>query len=377
MLPTHRTDPSTTSAAQREVVPTTAAPKTRDPFFDNAKYLAIVLVAMGHSWEPLMGGSRALQSVYMVVYAFHMPAFIIISGYFSRSFTGTPRQIKRLLTGVVVPYVVFETAYSLFARWAGGEAGHPISLVDPYFLTWFLASLFIWRLTTPIWRLVRWPLPLALLIAMLASISPSIGKDFDLQRVLQFLPCFVLGLCMRREHFQMVRTRWTRVAALPVFAAAVVFAYWAAPRMNSAWFYHRDAVQQLAAPWWTGPLMTLALFGCALVLTACFLALVPSRTTWFSTLGAGTLYGYLLHGFVIKSAVYLNVFDTYPWLSTPAGELFCTLTAGVAVTVLCTAPFRKALRFVMEPHMGWAFRTPEPAGKKDERPAATAAAEAS
>src|SRR5436309_770254 len=63
-------------------------PKQRDPFFDNAKYLAIVLVAMGHSWERLLSESRTAEALYSVVYAFHMPAFIIISGYFSRSFTG-------------------------------------------------------------------------------------------------------------------------------------------------------------------------------------------------------------------------------------------------------------------------------------------------
>ena len=52
----------------------------RDSFFDNAKYLAIVLVAIGHAWEPLKGDSRILAGVYTVVYTFHMPAFIIISG---------------------------------------------------------------------------------------------------------------------------------------------------------------------------------------------------------------------------------------------------------------------------------------------------------
>ena len=33
--------------------------KQRDAYFDNAKYLAIVLVAVGHAWEPLTDGSRA------------------------------------------------------------------------------------------------------------------------------------------------------------------------------------------------------------------------------------------------------------------------------------------------------------------------------
>jgi fucose 4-O-acetylase-like acetyltransferase len=341
--------------------------KPRDPFFDNAKYLAIVLVAMAHSWEPLRSDSRAVTAAYTVVYAFHMPAFIIISGYLSRGFNGRPEQIKRLLTGLVVPYVVFETAYSLVNRWAGGNPGYPVSLVTPYFLTWFLIALFIWRITSPIWRMVRWPLPLALLIAALATTSPSIGTDLDLQRVLQFLPYFVLGLSLRPEHFQLARRRAVRIAAVPVFACTLVFAYWAVSRMNYAWFFHRDAAQDLGAPWWVGPLMTLGTFACGLVLVGCFFSLVPGRATWFTALGAGTLYGYLLHGFLIKAADYTHVFATYDWLHSPLGEVFVTVLAGAVVTVLCMAPFRRTFRFVMEPDMRWVFRPPAPKVNSESR----------
>lgn len=52
--------------------------------------------------------------------------------------------------------------------------------------------------------------------------------------------------------------------------------------------------------------MTLALFGCSLLLVASFLAWVPGRRTWLTALGAGTLYGYLLHGFVALGAKYLG-----------------------------------------------------------------------
>ncbi|MEU3514704.1 acyltransferase family protein [Streptomyces sp. NPDC006654] len=331
------------------------AGRPRDAFFDNAKYLAIVLVAMGHSWEPLKGDSRVLEAMYTVVYAFHMPAFIIISGYFSRNFDMRPDRVKKLVTGVVVPYVLFETAYSLFQRHVGGAADQDISLLDPWYLTWFLCALFAWRLTTPIWRTVRHPLPLAFVVAMLASVSPSIGDDLDLQRVLQFLPYFVLGLCLRPEHFRLVR-RWpVRIAAVPVFAAALVFAWWSVPRMNTGWFYHRDSAQELGAPWWCGPVMVLALFGCSLLLTACFLSWVPGRRMWCTALGAGTLYGYLLHGFVVKYAVDKGWFDA-GWLHGPLGEILVTAVAGAGVTLLCTGPVRRVFRFAMEPRMDWAFR---------------------
>ncbi|MFJ6831833.1 acyltransferase family protein [Streptomyces sp. NPDC091209] len=344
-----------TAAAAGAAAPGGPPAKQRDAFFDNAKYLAILLVAMGHSWEPLKGQSRILETAYTIVYAFHMPAFIIISGYFSRGFDMRPDRLKRLVTGIVVPYVLFETAYSLFNRWVGGYSNQAISLLDPYYLTWFLIALFVWRLTTPLWKLVRWPIPLALCIALLASVSPQIGDDLDLQRVLQFLPFFVLGLFMKPEHFQLVRRREVRILSVPIVAAALVVGYWAVPRMNGSWFFHRDSAQELGVPWWTGVLMMLALYSCSLVLTACFFAWVPRRAFWFTALGAGTLYGYLLHGFVLKASQYGGWFD-HGWLHKPLGEILVTLGAAVLVTALCTRPVQRIFRFAMEPDMAWAFK---------------------
>ncbi|WP_189176871.1 acyltransferase family protein [Streptomyces lasiicapitis] len=330
--------------------------KQRDAFFDNAKYLAIVLVAMAHAWEPLTDHSRTAEALYMTVYTFHMPAFILISGYFSRSFDMRPDRLKRLVTGVAVPYVLFEVAYTFFKRWADDDPTQPISLLDPWYLTWFLIALFVWRLTTPLWKIVRWPVPLALAVAVLAVISPDIGDDLDLQRVLQFMPFFVLGLFIKPEHFQLVRRREVRLLSLPMFACAVVLAYWAAPRMTSVWFYRRDSAQELGVPWWVGVVMTLALFGCSVLLTACFFAWVPRRRMWFTVLGAGTLYGYLLHGFLAKGSRFWGWFEEYEWLHQPVGQVVVTVVAGAVVTVLCTPPVQRAFRFAMEPKMEWAFR---------------------
>ncbi|MGP4090212.1 acyltransferase family protein [Streptomyces sp. KR55] len=363
--------PARTRSPASSVTAGAAQPmKQRDAFFDNAKYLAIVLVAAGHAWEPLRADSRTVTALYMLVYAFHMPAFSVISGYFSRGFDASPEKIKRLVTGVVVPYVIFEVAYSLFKKWIGNDPDHPISLLDPLYLTWFLCALFIWRLTTPIWKAVRWPLPLALACAMLATLSPSIGNNLDLQRVLQFLPYFVLGLCLRPEHFQLVRRREARVLAVPVFACALALAYWAIPRMNYAWFSHSDSAQELAAPSWYGPVMTLATFGCSLVLVTCFFAWVPRRKLWFTVLGTGTLYGYLLHGFVMKGAEYSNWFDL-AWLHQPLGAIAVTLLAASVVTALCTPPVQRAFRFAMEPKTAWAFRRDPIAPARDRITART------
>ncbi|MFD8385305.1 acyltransferase family protein [Streptomyces sp. NPDC059679] len=347
-----RTQPPPATAPPREGG---ARSRVRDPYFDNAKYLTIVLVACGHAWEPLTYGSRSVTAVYLTVYAFHMPAFALISGYFSRGFDLGPGRVRRLLTGVAVPYIVFEVAYTLFYRWAQDDPGYPISLLDPWYVMWFLVALFIWRLTTPLWLALRHPVPIALALAVLGSVSPEVGGDLALQRVLAFLPCFVLGLKLRPEHFTRLRTRRVRLAALPVGVGALVAAYVLAPRIDAGWFYHRGSVSGRGVPDWAGVFATPALFALALLLTAAFLAWVPGRQLWITTLGTGTMYGYLLHGFVIKSSRFWGWYD-HPWLHTPVGELTVTAAAIAMITLLCTAPVRRVFRPLVEPRMTWAFQ---------------------
>ncbi len=328
--------------------------RQRDAFFDNAKYLAIVLVAVGHAWGQLLDDG-AVETAYRVVYTFHMPAFILISGYFSRSFDLRAKHVQRLITGVVVPYVVFETAYSLFQRYGNDEPEHGITLLDPTYHLWFLCALFVWRITTPVWRTVKHPLPVSLVLAALGSVSPQIGDDLELQRVLQFLPFFVLGLTLRPEHFRMVKRRSVRLASVPVFVAAAVTAWATMPYMRLGWLYHSDSAQELGTAWWTGPVMVCATLGCSLVMTVCFLAWVPRRRMWFTSLGAGTIYGYLLHAFLVRAGNYTDFYDR-PALHEPLGVLGLTVFAAAAVTLLCTRPVQRALRWVVEPRMEWAFR---------------------
>ncbi|MDX2577014.1 MerR family transcriptional regulator [Streptomyces scabiei] len=209
--------------------------------------------------------------------------------------------------------------------------------------------------TTPLWLMLRHPLPVALGLATLAAVSPDLGGDVSLQRVLGFLPFFVLGLTLRAEHFERLRTRRARLCLLPVGLGAYLAAYRVAPWFDAGWFYHRGSVTGQGAPRWAGLLTTPALFCLAVLLTACFLAWVPRRRLWFTALGAGTMYGYLLHGFVIKWARFRDWYAV-EWVHTPLGQLAVTAVAAGGITLLCTAPVRTTLRCVVEPRMEWAFR---------------------
>ncbi|MFD0904052.1 acyltransferase family protein, partial [Actinomadura sediminis] len=325
--------------------------KQRDPFFDNAKYFAIVLVAIGHSIAYLQNVPMA-KGLYLFIYMFHMPVFIVLTGYMSRNWTFSGGKARRLITAVGVPYVVFEVAYSLYDwAWTGGRL--EVSLLEPYYLTWFLLALFMWRLSTPVWQQVRWPVALSLVIALL-SYTGELGSTLSLHRVLGLLPFYVIGLTLRPEHFEVLKRPIARPIGAVVLVAGLGFAYVAMGRMNIEWIFWRHTHEEMGVANATGTLMRVAMFGAAAVLVAAFLAVVPRGRHWFTGLGAATLYGYLLHGFLTRAMNFTDGWDI-GWLNTEPGVLAAVATAAVVMTLLCTPPVVRMMRWALEPKLTWMF----------------------
>ena len=109
---------SDSGAAPTGATPTgsIARPKRRVPFWDNARFACIVLVVLGHSVQRLTYDSDIALGLYLLIYAFHMPAFAIISGYFSKGGPPTRVQMARVITDILVPYVIFESLWTL-TKW--------------------------------------------------------------------------------------------------------------------------------------------------------------------------------------------------------------------------------------------------------------------
>ncbi|GGK73870.1 membrane protein [Sphaerisporangium melleum] len=331
------------------------APKERDPYLDNAKYLAIVLVVTGHLIEDLRDVPAA-HALYFFFYTFHMPLFITLSGHLSRNWTFSPGKARKLISGLAVPYIIFEVAYALPRLIMYGKL--EISLLDPYYLTWFLMSLFLWRLSTPVWQQLRWPLVIAVVLSLLAGTS-KLPDELSMNRTLGLLPFYVLGLMLRPEHLAFLKRPWVRVAGVVVLAAGLAAAFAFHTDIATEWIRWRNSNVKIGVGDITGSAIRLAMLTAGAVLVAAFLAVTPSRRTWFSGLGAATMYAYLLHGFVVKV-----VERFYGGLHTPWGVALVSAFGVVVATVLCTPPVRRAFRWAVEPDLSWAFtaiRRPRPA----------------
>ncbi|MGQ9426875.1 acyltransferase family protein [Gilvimarinus sp. F26214L] len=83
----------------------------RNDHIDNIKGILIFCVVVGHAIEPLIARSDLSAWLYWFLYIFHMPLFIAVSGYLSASHHGEKEHIG-ILSGLVIPYIVFELAYT-------------------------------------------------------------------------------------------------------------------------------------------------------------------------------------------------------------------------------------------------------------------------
>ncbi|MDE3721542.1 acyltransferase family protein [Nocardiopsis sp. N85] len=361
---TDRTEPErgANAPAENDTVAGAGRAPRRDARLDNAKFLLIGLVVVGHAIEPLRDVG-AVSALYYWIYFFHMPAFILISGYLSRSFDGSSNRVEKLVLTVAVPYLIFWTIHQSIYTVERGGLPDSLSVLKPTWTLWFLIALFLWRLSVPVWKRLRWPVLVAVLISLFAA-TTSLSDTLSLGRVVSFLPFFVLGLSLRREHFALLDALWVRLTSLVVLGATAALAVPISDRLSRDWLFWRDSLTDRDIdPLLPSIGIRLAFMGLALAMTIAFLALTPKRRTWFTALGAYTLYIYLGH------SVVLILFKASPWydvMNNPIGAVLTVLVAAGLTLALCAPWVRAGMRWAVEPRLTWFLKQDDRGADADE-----------
>ena len=170
--------------------------KSRNYFLDNYKALLIVLVVAGHFIEPCSDNHPILQSLKWVIFSFHMPAFIFISGYFSKK----KMSFEKLVQKLVIPYLVYEMIYYLLYVFViHKDTG--LYLNRPKFSLWYLMALFFWRIATPYIRKIPGNIFIAITAGLLIGFT-QLGNFFSIPRTLFFYPFFLAGYYFQEDWFE-------------------------------------------------------------------------------------------------------------------------------------------------------------------------------
>ena len=322
----------------------------RDYRLDNLRCLLIYLVVFSHLLVETKTRGRATSEIYQVINLFHMPAFVLLTGYFARF------RPKRMLTGLVVPYVIFQVLASVRKNLVAGRAwAAGLTLLYPQWTLWYLLACVLWYCTVPALERVRHKkaqvvVVLASLVAsILAGFAPWLGEFLGLARVVAFYPFFCAGYFMGRGGFSKAvddlgpeRLRRVQIAATValVLAMALHYAHGACPvwvlrrdaPYGSMWECEARAIMQLVAAVW-----------CAWLLGG--VANVEAGIV--AEVGRNTLGVYLLHTWVIRALRHA--------LPLPGGELggivCCAAIAAATLVALGNDRAARAFRYVFA--CGW------------------------
>lgn len=345
----------------------------RIPFWDNARFACITLVVTGHAIQRLTLDSDVSMALYLLMYAFHMPAFALISGYFSKAGALTKRQMARIITDIILPYVIFEMLWTLTRFLVEGQADP--NLTKPSWTLWFLLALGIFRLILPYLALLRWPLLWTVLASVAVGYLTNVDQTFSLARTIGLLPFFTLGWWLR-EHDIVERLRlmdrrpwWLRGLAVLLFGVTGwAMWFWVETWQDVdlvRWFFYAQSYEAVGAfEWWAGGIRMLQIL-VALLLSLAFFILIPRRKQWWTALGQYTMYVYLLHSFVLyplrESGMLRHLDPTWLWL--PA-----MIVVSVLITLaLASRPVRTVLRPLIEPRPAWLFADPTLASREGRR----------
>ncbi len=342
----------------------TQPPKERVAYLDNARYWVMLLVVIGHSLTQYVAMDSA-RGVYVWIYTFHMPFFILISGYTARRYMGDARQVRRIVSTLVVPYLIVETSLQLITRHYTGEPD-PLRILSPQWLGWFMAALFVWRLTTPIWRALKYPITTSIAISLLVGLI-EVPNVLALPKILGFLPFYVVGMHMNRQTFEKLADVRIRIASAVLLTATFVICYLYSAQWDNAteWLLWKQRYDEdpLGAGALEGITQRAELLVIGFVLTFAALSLVPRKRSWTTRLGGRTFYCYLLHGYVI---LFLKEqFDVFARTEKyGVGAVIVSMVLAVVLAnLLMTQLVSKVFRPIFEPRLTWLFRDVAPPQK--------------
>lgn len=272
--------------------------KTRDSFFDNAKFILIFLVVFGHIISPYRTNDEWLVSIYHFIFIFHMPAFILLAGHFSTNFHKRGYYTK-IVTRLLIPYLILQTIYTLFYSKLYASTEYSLQYFTPRWAMWFLLSMIAWKLMLPLFAKLkaRYSVPLALALGMGIGFFDITERFLSLDRTFYFFPFFLAGYYLTRtDLFERVKNGIYRPYAAGFLVLLFVAIYFVLGGIDGASILYgtytfSSVIDMLGRG---------GIYVGSFLVTLAFFALVPKEKYFFTGIGRRSFYVYILHGFIIK-----------------------------------------------------------------------------
>lgn len=285
--------------------------RERDFLFDNIKGFLIILVVLGHVIENYAYNnvSSTVSLLYQLIYIFHMPLFVFVSGYFSKK--DNPKKLAEL----IIIYFLFQLVFfPLLASFIKGDTylDNVQSFFKPKFTYWYMLSLVGWRVFNPILTKIKFIIPLSIVAGVLIGLTP--GKDslsiMSIGRSVSFYPFFLVGYLTTKENIDFLREK---ISMKKAFLLLVVITFISYAFLNCLYdfvikdkfiyyiLFGRDRYSLYLLNPNYGIIFRFVLYLIQFIFICALISLFTYKKTILFNLSINSLFIYLTHGVFVDS----------------------------------------------------------------------------
>lgn len=274
-------------------------------YWSNVKGLLIFLVVMGHFIQVFLekqvaNDFRMLQGILCIIYSFHMPLFIFVSGFFSKNLE---KRRSKALEDLMIPYFIIQLIWMIYY----GIFDHSFSVIKnifyPQFSLWYLMALFIWRIMLTDLIKIKYILPISAVLFFAGMFCTGIDNNFAMQRTIGFLFFFLLGYYIDDQKVKKLQQVPLVIPILCLFVAflTIFVLVWSNVISFNTLFYTFTHTKYIITYTniVTGTLLYAFSFLLACIISVSILMVCNSKLCWLSSVGENTFPLYLSHGIVV------------------------------------------------------------------------------
>lgn len=266
--------------------------KNRVYYWDNIKGILISLVVFGHFLLDYLdfGYTRYIVSF---IYFFHMPAFVFVSGFFSKNENTIS---NRSIVKIILIYLIFNSVIMLLSSFLFNVS---YQFITPYYSFWYLIALAFWRLTIKYAEQYEDILFISIIAALFIGFWSDVTNVLSIARIIVFFPFFLAGYKLPQEKiYDMLQKRKKNdvIKALSLLLVAAFISVYFIYKINNINLNHLTMGSYASiSDFFIRTIILLIAF----VMIIIIINLTPQRHVFLlSKWGKNSLAIYILHRFV-------------------------------------------------------------------------------
>ncbi|NFH68115.1 hypothetical protein FDC35_02380 [Clostridium botulinum] len=321
----------------------------RQVYFDNLKFILIMLVVIGHAADYYTKTSSIMRAIYLFIYIFHMPLFIFISGYFSKNIINNKIFKVEKVISYLALYIIMKFVFYGVDKLILNKDKVNIDFFSVNGSIWYLFAMGMWLCICYINKNIKslYVISASIVLSILVGYDNNVSDFLCLSRIIVFFPYFILGYYFNEDKLiKILECNWLKIITTGILLVTIILIIFNLDNLYvyRGFFTGRNSYIKLNQPVYGG-IFRFVFYILSIVISIAIMYITPKKTTFFSKFGTRTLQVYLLHDIILK--IYNNYdINNYIMKVFPSKWIYIYIILSILLTFILSAkifeyPFKK------------------------------------